>query len=223
MPHLKLYFFGPPRVGFDETVVEINRRKALALLVYLAVDGQPHSRDALATLFYPDHSQSQARAYLRRDLALLNASPVGEWLDSDRETIELKPTPELWLDVARFRQNLVACQRHAPPPETPCLDCLPWLTEAVELYTADFLAGFTLRDCPDFDEWQFFQAESLRQANEKLLELRPGLRRHPFFRAVLRRTSAVATDISTRMNSWAQATPTGPVHPCRSGLADRIS
>ena len=26
----------------------------------------------------------------------------------------------------------------------------------------DFLAGFTLRDSPGFDEWQFFQTEGLR-------------------------------------------------------------
>jgi DNA-binding SARP family transcriptional activator len=44
-----------------------------------------------------------------------------------------------------------------------CPDCSRLLTEAVTLYTDDFLAGFTLRDSPDFDEWQFFQAESLRQ------------------------------------------------------------
>lgn len=44
-----------------------------------------------------------------------------------------------------------------------CVDCLPLLNEAAELYTADFLAGFTLSDSPDFDDWQFFQAERLRQ------------------------------------------------------------
>jgi DNA-binding SARP family transcriptional activator len=34
----------------------------------------------------------------------------------------------------------------------------------------DFLASFTLPDCPDFDSWQFFQAERLRQQFAATLE-----------------------------------------------------
>ncbi len=178
MSALKLFLFGPPRVELDGTLVEIQRRKALALLIYLAVSRQPHSRDALATLFYPDHSQSRARSYLRRDLAVLNTTLASEWLDTDRDTVELRhnddhapdPGQTLWLDVARFRACLAACRQHDHPAHASCTDCLPLLTEAIELYTDDFLAGFTLRDCPEFDDWQFFQAESLRQELGAALE-----------------------------------------------------
>jgi len=44
------------------------------------------------------------------------------------------------------------------------------LTEAISLYRDDFLAGFTLRDSPGFDEWQFFQTECLRQEFATALE-----------------------------------------------------
>ena len=54
MPHLKLSVFGPPRLERDGGPIELNLRKGLALLVYLAVSGQPHSRDALATLLWPE-------------------------------------------------------------------------------------------------------------------------------------------------------------------------
>ena len=67
--------------------------------MYLAVSGRSHSRDALATLFYPDHSQSKARAYLRRDLAVVNTTLGGEWLDADRETIELKKINKRLSDI----------------------------------------------------------------------------------------------------------------------------
>ena len=67
MSALKLFLLGPPRIELDGRPVDIQRRKALALLIYLAASGQPHSRDTLATLFYPDNDQSRARAYLRRD------------------------------------------------------------------------------------------------------------------------------------------------------------
>lgn len=172
MASLNLFLFGPPRVEMDGAPVEIPRRKALALLIYLAVSGQPHSRDALGTLFYPDSDQSRARAYLRRDLAVLNSSLNSERLSADRETLELErnttpaasaDSPAIWLDIERFRQLLADCRTHDHTPDIVCTECRSWLSEAAALYTGDFLAGFSLRDCPEFDDWQFFQAESLRQ------------------------------------------------------------
>jgi len=47
---LNLYLFGPLRMELNGAAVLLHRRKAQALLAYLAVTGQPHSRDALATL-----------------------------------------------------------------------------------------------------------------------------------------------------------------------------
>lgn len=168
MTALKIFLFGPPRLELEGAPVEIQRRKVLSLLSYLAVTGQPHSRDALATLFYPDLDQSRARAYLRRDLAVLNTSLAGAWLMADRETAELKAG--YWLDVAHFRQELAASQSHPHPSPTVCTGCLARLTAAANLYTNDFLAGFSLRDSAEFDDWQFFQTESLRQELALVLE-----------------------------------------------------
>ena len=42
-----------------------GRRRALALVVYLAVTGQPHSRDALAALLWPDADEEQGRRAVR--------------------------------------------------------------------------------------------------------------------------------------------------------------
>ena len=38
------------------------------------------------------------------------------------------------------------------------------LAHAVDLYRGGFFTDFTLRGCPEFDDWQFFQGESLAQA-----------------------------------------------------------
>ena len=72
MSQLSLYLFGPPRLELDGIPVHIPRRKAMALLAYLAVSSQSHSRDALATLLWPENDQSSARAELRRTLSVLN-------------------------------------------------------------------------------------------------------------------------------------------------------
>jgi DNA-binding SARP family transcriptional activator len=170
MPSLKLLLLGPPRVEYEARPVEIQRRKTLALLVYLAVTGESHRRDTLATLLWPNSSQSSARAALRRDLSVLNKSLGREWLEVDRETAALIRGPGFWLDVEQFQGRLAECRTHNHAPHDVCSDCLPPLTEAVSLYRDDFLAGFTLSDSPNFDEWQFFQTEGLRQTLASALE-----------------------------------------------------
>ena len=60
MSRLALYLLGPPRIERDGVPISIHRRKAVALLAYLAVSGGRHSRDALATLLLT-YVQSAAR------------------------------------------------------------------------------------------------------------------------------------------------------------------
>lgn len=170
MSALKLTLFGPPRLEREGRPVEVSRRKALALLVYLAATGQSHSRDTLATLFWPEADQRRARGNLRRALSDLNQE-IGEGcLVLEGETVALAGDGRVSLDVAQFRTNLAACAGHCHPPDEPCADCLPLLAEAVALYRADFLAGFTLRDAPEFDDWQYFESEGLRQELAAALE-----------------------------------------------------
>mgnify|MGYP005849363635 CR=1 FL=1 len=163
MSRLRLFLLGTPQLELEGTAVELDRRKAVALLAYLAVTARPHHRDALATLFWPELDQSRARAALRRTLSALNIALAGDWLAADRETIKLKRGPDLWLDVEQFQTLRTAGQSHDHPANEVCADCLAALTEAAALYRADLLAGFTLPDSPDFDEWHFFEAEKLRR------------------------------------------------------------
>jgi predicted ATPase/DNA-binding SARP family transcriptional activator len=163
MSSLALYVLGSPRVELDGAPVAIDRRKALALLVYLALTRQDHSRDALATLLWPESDQSKARASLRSALWSLTKALGEGWLDVDRETVRLKSGTDAWLDVDAFQDRLAECRTHDHPSDQVCPDCLSALAEAAALYQDDFMVGFTLPDSPGFDEWQFFQAEGLRQ------------------------------------------------------------
>jgi predicted ATPase/DNA-binding SARP family transcriptional activator len=162
MPRLSLRLLGPPLVELDGQPVQLGRHKAVALLAYLALTRQPHSRDALATLLWPELDQSGARGQLRRTLSLLNRTLGREWLAVDRETAGWAADAEAWVDVDHLRERLAACAGHGHPPEQACEDCVPLLAEAVDLYRDGFLAGFTLPDAPAFDEWQFFEGEGLR-------------------------------------------------------------
>jgi DNA-binding SARP family transcriptional activator len=176
---LKLFFLGPPRLERDGVTIEFRYRKNVALLAYLAVTGETHTRESLTTLLWPELEPSRARAGLRRNLSTLRKALSGEWLVAGRETIGLAPAAEdgtstsgqaFWLDVSEFRHLLQAWQGHGHSEADICSQCLDALGEAVELYRGDFLEGFTLRDSPSFDEFQFFQTEGLRQELASALE-----------------------------------------------------
>lgn len=162
MALLKLLLFGPPRIERDGVPVALDTRKATALLAYLAITKQVHARDTLAALLWPSGDQTHARAALRRTLSTLKAALAGDWLIIHRENVALSDDG-LWLDVQQFHGLLEQCERHGHPSSDVCPDCLGLLTEAANLYRADFLAGFTLRDSPEFDDWQSYQGELLRQ------------------------------------------------------------
>jgi len=52
MPTLRLYLFGPPRIKLDAKSIEIQRRKVLVLLAYLAVSSDTQRRDSLCRLLH---------------------------------------------------------------------------------------------------------------------------------------------------------------------------
>jgi predicted ATPase/DNA-binding SARP family transcriptional activator len=153
---------GAPQILVGSEPVAIERRKALALLAYLAVEPGPHTRDTLATLLWPDADHSSARAGLRRALAAISPI-VARCLLIEQDRLSLVPDDALTLDVAQFRALLRRCpapvDSEAPPPP----EFREILEQAVALYRGDFLAGFSLPDSTAFDEWQFFQAETLRR------------------------------------------------------------
>ena len=163
MPQFSLYLFGPPRLERDGQPVPIERRKVTALLSYLALMPQPHSRDSLATLLWPGYGQKDARAHLRRTLSELNKVIGKERLETTRQTIRLHKNEDSWVDVWQFERLLASCQTHGHDESSICEQCLIAIEEAVALYQNDFLAGFTLADSEDFDDWQTVQSEQLRQ------------------------------------------------------------
>ncbi len=164
MTRLRITLFGPPHIEIDGRAIDVERRKAVALLAYLAVTGQAHSREALATLLWPDHDAARALAYLRRTLWELNSSLGDGWLATDQDRIALVTSDEIWLDVTEFHQKLAACTEHGHTANAVCPACQVPLAAAVTLASGDFLAGFSVRDSAEFEEWQFFQMEGQRQA-----------------------------------------------------------
>jgi DNA-binding SARP family transcriptional activator len=130
MTGLALFLLGPPRLGRDGVLVDVDTRKAIALFAYLAIT-QQHSRDTLATLLWPEYDQPHARATLRRTLSALNKALAGNWLEIDRETVILNQNSDFWLDVEHFSNLLAQCQTHGHSSSQVCSGCLQPLTEAI--------------------------------------------------------------------------------------------
>lgn len=162
---LKLYLFGAPRLEGNGDNVSVTRRKALAFLAYVTLRGQPQSREALATLFWPEFDQSRALSNLRRELSRIKSDVQTDLLEVSRQHVGPAADAALWVDVSEFlrHREQVAGHDHHFPAE-PCAECHGALVQAVALYTDRFMAGFSLPDAPEFDEWQFFQGESLSRA-----------------------------------------------------------
>ena len=148
---LEISLIGPPRVARDGQPVTFDTRKAMALLAHLALAERPRSREALCELLWPGHDPEHARGALRRTLSTLRKAVGEEWIDTTGDSIALVRGADLALDVARFRE--LAADGAS----------LEALAEAVALFSAGFLEGFSLRDSPAFDDWQVGEADALER------------------------------------------------------------
>ena len=147
--------FGSPGIIRDGEARTPDTRKAIALLAYLAVEGPSVRRDKLAWLLWPDSSQERARATLRRTLTALRGSLGDEALTATRETITLN-TDSVEVDVLSFRGAVQDGDS----------------SRVATIYSGEFLEGFSLRDAPDFDDWQRIEADGFRnQVDTALADL----------------------------------------------------
>jgi DNA-binding SARP family transcriptional activator len=156
MSELRLFLLGAPRAEVDGRPMEVDTRKALALLAYLAMGERAHRRDALAGLLWPEYDGPSARGALRRTLSSLKKGLGGRWISADRSLVSLDPEG-VWVDAVEFRR-LAATDTEAD------------LRAAADLYRGDFMEGFSLRDGVDFEDWQYFQANELKRAYAGALE-----------------------------------------------------
>ena len=165
--HLQL--FGTPVLHWNGTPVRLDRRKAMALLSYLAVTRRCHHRETLATLLWPESESESAHAGLRNLLWMLRKTPIAEHIQSDRSTVTLLENETLSIDVNRFRDLVRDCPTAAHGMDVVCAQCEPRLAEAMCLRTGSFMHGYAAANSTQFDEWQVAEGAALnREASETL-------------------------------------------------------
>jgi predicted ATPase/DNA-binding SARP family transcriptional activator len=174
MPRLSISLIGTFQVTLGgEYVTRFESDKVRALLAYLAVESERrHRREKLAGLLWPAKSESKARRNLSQALFNLrsaigdrNASPA--FLHVGPQTIQFNPASDHWLDVSILRKLMSDCTKHSHRSLSTCDECIGKLQKALGLYRGGFLAGFSLKDSPAFEEWSLLEGESLHRAVTK--------------------------------------------------------
>jgi len=166
MSHLDITTLGAFQTRLDGlTLTAFRTDKVRALLVFLAVEAErPHRRDALAGMFWGERPDSAAYNNLRQALYGLREALHEGGADSPHllvtpSDIQFDSSSDYRLDVKEFSSRLAAPQAHHPGGLSLCTSCLEHLRAAVALYAGDFLAGFSLPGCPQFETWLLIQQE----------------------------------------------------------------
>ncbi|MCE9569187.1 MAG: AAA family ATPase [Rhodocyclales bacterium] len=164
-PRLVLRLLGGFALERDGASCKIAYEKGRGLLAYLAVEsGRDHMRTSLAAMLWPDLARDAALSNLRLVLhnlrqALDVPAPHASSLHIDREHVRLDPTPDLRIDIADFSAPDPKCPS-LPCPEV-CTPCLGQMEVLAAQYRGAFMAGFSLPDCPEFEEWLQIRREAL--------------------------------------------------------------
>ena len=131
----------------DGQEIALGARKSVALLALLAAaPGQRLSRDRLAVLLWEDMPEAQARGNLRQLLAATR-----------------RPAPFLEADAGSVGFSADAVETDLAELDAAITeDTQSSLERAAEIYRADLLDGFSLRE-RDFEEWLSGERERLRE------------------------------------------------------------
>jgi DNA-binding SARP family transcriptional activator/predicted ATPase len=165
MAYLSIRLLGPIRVELDgKPVTGFATDKTRALLAYLVVEAdRPHSRKTLAGLLWPDYPERSARNSLRTALVNLR-SVTGDreadphFLHISRQAVQFNADSDAWCDVKAFHRLVT------PPSSSLHREkSAKQLEEAVELYRASFLEGFSLADSVAFEDWALIKREQLQR------------------------------------------------------------
>ncbi len=147
---------GLPDVPSDP--ISFPTERSRLLLAYLAsLPDVEHSRETLATQFWPDSETNQARNNLRTELNRLRSTIQDDnthapFILASRQTLAVDPR-QANIDTHQFDNLFDANRKHRHDALESCPDCLARMRQAVDLYRGPFLDGVASIDSFSFDDW----------------------------------------------------------------------
>jgi predicted ATPase/DNA-binding SARP family transcriptional activator len=155
---LSIFLLGQFKLQAENQLIELPSRPAQSLLAYLALNvGVTHRREKLASLLWPDATETNARSYLRQALwrirkALESVALTSEdYLQISDISVTFDDQADFWLDTA----DLLAMAGSQSKEE---------LIKTVRLYRGELLPGF-------YDEWVVLERDRLEAAFHQKINL----------------------------------------------------
>lgn len=143
---------GDPQIEFNGKSIVFPYKKAEAIFYYLLVNKKA-SREKLTSLFWGDFNDKSAKKNLRDALyKVKRAFDFDIFISPKRAEVLLNPEINFHIDIDEFMKN-----------------------SNIKLYRSEFLSGFYIKDCYDFDEWIHstraeFKSEYIKVVKRKLKE-----------------------------------------------------
>jgi DNA-binding SARP family transcriptional activator len=168
---LYLSFFGGFTAEIDGSPIKFAYVKCQLLLAYLAVEQNPSrgfSRETLATLLWTDiSSTSLVLGNLRQVLCNLRRKlgSFANLLKADRNSISFISSTSVRMDINFFLNPALTGQEHDLKD-----DLLSRMIEAAACYQGEFLAGFQLSDCEEFEQWVRIKREKFHRQALSLMQ-----------------------------------------------------
>jgi DNA-binding SARP family transcriptional activator/tetratricopeptide (TPR) repeat protein len=155
---LKIFLLGQFRLQYDDLSIELPSRSAQSLLAYLVLNaGIAHRREKLASLFWPESNEADARGYLRQALwrvrkSFTDAKLKGDdYLQISELSISFDKASNYWLDA----DQLLKVVEGQPVEE---------VMARARLYIGEFLPGF-------YDEWIVLERDRMLTAYHRSMNL----------------------------------------------------
>ena len=163
MTRLEIRLFGQIGIRRDGEPLSGLSAKATELLCYVLLRRErAHTREALASLFWPDAPDPLAKKYLRQAIWRLQSKPASRDLLMMRAGwIRINPEAGFWLDVAEF-EHAYEFYRDWPGPELTDRQARG-LDAAVVLYRGDLLESW-------YQDWCVYERDRLQLIYLAMLE-----------------------------------------------------
>ena len=133
----------------DVPITSPPARVGQAMLVYLLHQSRPVSRVQLMDWFFQMNDSKRARINLRATLSRIKKN-IGDVLEANRVEVWVRDDVSVLLDSQTFGDLSTSRMPRAT------------LQASLSSYHGDFLAGFYLRDAPEFEQWMLVERERLR-------------------------------------------------------------
>lgn len=163
MSDIKFNFLGNPDIYYkNQSIINRLSSKSLALLAYLIINNKKtYTRDQLACLLWADSNKEAAYSNLRYNFWFINKT-FKKMIDQEiiytkKDKIKIKDNFNYSLDVETLK-NL------------ECKHNLKDLEKVNVIYKGSFLEGFYLKKCVEYNDWVFYERESIQRTFFEVLE-----------------------------------------------------